>query len=110
MAQSQISVVLSDDLRRRVETAALVGEQSVAQEVRLRLQRSFEREDSDAARPDIRELLGEVAMAVNLVEQVAKRQWHEDDETRSLLRHALDTIFARHGIVPRDDQGGMTTS
>jgi hypothetical protein len=75
-----------------------------SQEVRLRLERSFNQEDADAARPDIRGLLDEVGAAVNLVEQVAKRHWHEDVETRSLLRHALDTILARYSIVKAENE------
>jgi hypothetical protein len=101
MSQKQIAVALPDGLRLRVEEAALAGEQSIAAEIRLRLERTFKQEDDARARPDIAGFLSKVASAVELVEQITERPW-TDRPAAKLLRHTINTALA-HYTGPEDE-------
>jgi hypothetical protein len=101
MVQKQIAIALPDDLRLRIEEAALAGEQSIAAEIRLRLEKSFKAEDDARARPDIADLLGKVATSVELVEQITERPW-TDRSAAKLLRHTINTALARY-TGPEDE-------
>lgn len=59
----QIGVLLSDDTRKRLETAAAAGGHSIAEEIRQRLERTFEEESLD---PKMRKLMNAIKEMVEL--------------------------------------------
>jgi hypothetical protein len=92
VAQRQIGVSLSDEVRDRLESAAKDSGRSIAEEIRQRLERTFE-DDLDA--PETRKLLLEIQWLVDLIAVHTGYDWFSHPAAASVMRQAIDLRLAR---------------
>jgi hypothetical protein len=100
---NQIAVAVPDDLRERLIAESTVRGISVAEEVRQRLDRSFEEDDFYASRPDLRELVAMVITMARMVERATGEKWNEHDATGYLLQLAITRHLEIHGAEEVDE-------
>jgi hypothetical protein len=86
----QLKIALSDELRERIEAAASRYGNSLAQEIRRRVEMSLD--DDDAGRDDFitRALLADVLTLIRYVEDYTGVAWYEDPRAQKTLQLALD--------------------
>jgi len=94
----QLKVGLPDYLREELEQAAAASGKSLADEVRVRLEASFESEGSD---PETRALVGAVDFLAGLVNIQTGHKWHQHPAANRVLRYAIMARLAR--LKPNGD-------
>jgi hypothetical protein len=90
--QRQIAVALPPDYRERLEQAACAAQHSIAEEIRLRLERTFNSERLD---PPTRDLLPAIPRLAELVRAQTGLDWHVHLEAWLVFRHAIDARLDR---------------
>jgi hypothetical protein len=88
----QLKITMPDDLRVKLDQASAKSSLSVAEEVRSRVERTFQ---EDAADPPTRELMDTVQKLAELVKLQTGRPWHEDDRGANLLCEAITHRWRR---------------
>jgi hypothetical protein len=91
--QRQIGVALPDEMRDLLENAAKGAGHSIAEEIRKRLERTFEEESIDE---DTRNLLNAIKLLAYLILFQTGRSWHEHPAAASVMRHAIDARLLRY--------------
>jgi hypothetical protein len=84
-------VSLPDEVRDRLESAAKNSGHSIAEEIRQRLERTFE-EDSDTA--ETRQLLLEIQWLADLVAIHTGHEWFSHPASASVMKQAIDLRLA----------------
>lgn len=82
----QLKIRLQDQLHEWIERAADASEKSLNEEVRMRLEASFEREGVD---PETRALLETVENLANFVKIQTGHKWHQHPAANRVLRRAI---------------------
>ena len=106
--QKQLGGSLSPDLRARLEAASAAAGLSIAEEIRRRLERTFEQDNFAQAWPASERLLGTLTALTILTNLTTGKRWDEDPATAYLLQLALMAQLDRRGakqsaeIVPSD--------
>jgi hypothetical protein len=90
--QKQMGVALPDDIRAQVEAAAERAGHSIAEEIRQRLERTFQ---EDAIPAQTRVLMLEIKLLAGLIEIETGREWTSHPATTSVMKHAIDARLAR---------------
>lgn len=85
--QRQFPVALPDEVRERLEAAAKASERSLAEEIRRRLNKSFEADTHDEQTRDLAYAV--IWMAEELGRQTG-RPWHSTRKSRSALAVAIE--------------------
>jgi hypothetical protein len=104
----QMGVAFSPDVRTRLEAASAAGGHSLAEEIRRRVQRTFEQDDFAAAWPATDRLLNTTGTMTLLAGLTTGRRWNDDPATAYLLKLAIAAHLDRRGakecteIVPSD--------
>jgi hypothetical protein len=88
----QLKIRLPDHLHEWVERAAAASERSLNEEVRMRLEASFEREGTD---PETQALVAAVENLATLVKIQTAHKWHEHPAATRVLRHAITARLDR---------------
>jgi plasmid stability protein len=88
----QLKVGLPDYLREELERAAATSGKSLADEVRVRLEASFESEGSD---PETRALAAAVDNLAKLVRLQTGHKWHKHAAANRIMRYAITGRLAR---------------
>ena len=88
----QLKVGLPDYLREELERAAAASGKSLADELRVRLEASFESEGSD---PETRTLVTAVDNLAELVAIQTGHKWHKHPAANRVLRYAIAARLAR---------------
>jgi plasmid stability protein len=88
----QLKVGLPDYLREELERAAAASGRSLADEVRVRLEASFESEGSD---PETRALAAAVDNLASLVAIQTGHKWHKHAAANRVMRYAITARLAR---------------
>jgi hypothetical protein len=88
----QLKVGLPDYLREELEQAAAASGRSLADEVRVRLEASFESEGSDA---ETRALTAAVGNLATLVRLQTGHKWHKHPAANRVMRYAITARLAR---------------
>jgi hypothetical protein len=91
----QIAIAIPDDLRARIEAAATTQDHSIAEEIRRRLERTFEADDDP--RPDIRLLSSQITLMTIMAERLTGRRWDEHPAVTQALKIAIGLLLQRHG-------------
>src|SRR5438128_1680405 len=91
-SKRQMGVGLPDDLRAQLEAASAAGGHSVAEEIRRRLERTFEDEGID---PETRKLMAAIGSLTTLVRLQTGHAWHSHAAANRVLRHAITARLAR---------------
>jgi hypothetical protein len=87
----QMGVALSDELRRKLEAASEAADRSIAEEIRIRLERSFELDTLDKAS---RTLADVVALIPAEVEKETGAAWHKHLGAWETFHEAIRSLFA----------------
>jgi hypothetical protein len=95
----QLGVALPPDLRARLEDASAAGGHSLADEIRQRVQRTFEQDDFHARHPDLVELLSKIEQLTILAERTTERRWNKDPATTYVLKLAVAALLDRYGAT-----------
>jgi hypothetical protein len=82
----QLKITMPDELRAQLDQASAKSSLSVAEEIRSRVERTFQEEAAD---PPTRELMDAVQKIAELVKLQTGRPWHEDDRAATLFHHAI---------------------
>ncbi len=93
----QLKIVLGDNLRQQLDKASAVSGNSLAEEIRRRVEGSFAKEDVIPWRFDIIELGQTFQLLAMLSELTTGKKWHDDSTTAFLLKLAIDAHLDRHG-------------
>lgn len=80
----QLKISLEDGVRESLEAAAKAGGHSLGEEIRQRLDRTFQEAD-----PQTRELLDAIDSLTTLVRLQTGRDWHEHAGANRVLRRAI---------------------
>jgi hypothetical protein len=88
----QLKVSLPDGLRAQLDTAAASAGQSVAEEIRQRLEQSFEQDEIDQ---HTRQFMAAIANLVVLVRLQTGHDWHSHPAANRVLRNAITARLAR---------------
>jgi hypothetical protein len=97
-AQRQIGVSLPDDVRDRLEEEARKASHSIAEEIRRRIERTFEQDLFD--RPELQELSAKICLMAVLASMATGKSWHQDPATAYLLKLAIDALMVnRHDAI-----------
>jgi hypothetical protein len=92
----QLKIALPDDLRAKLDEAAGNSGRSLAEEIRSRVERTFQQEGgSPPARPDIAELRKRILALVAMVEFATKKKWNEHPATAYLLELTIGKFLQR---------------
>jgi hypothetical protein len=94
-----MGVALSDNLKAQLEQAAKAADHSIAEEIRRRLERSFE-EDEEPMEPHLRELLSMIVWLKVLVGEDAEHEWFDDPAALSVFERAIGYYFGRLKASP----------
>jgi hypothetical protein len=92
----QLKITMPDDLRAKLDQASADSSLSVAEEIRSRVERTFQ---EDSADPPTRELMDSVQELAELVKLQTGRSWHEDVRAANILFEAIVHRFVR--LYPR---------
>jgi hypothetical protein len=95
----QFKVALPDDLRSRLEKAAERSGRSIADEIRKRVEKSF---DTDAAEGPTEALAAAVPELATLVRSDTGSDWHTDPASHCIFGNALAARLQR--LRPDGDQ------
>ncbi len=90
--QKQMGVSLPDDLRKMLEDACAGTDRSIAEEIRVRLLRTFQ---GEAISKPLRNFMTEVAMLAFMTEWQTHQDWRTHPAANAVLRHALNAMLAR---------------
>src|SRR5262245_14258787 len=85
-SKRQMGVGLPDELRAQLEAAASAADQSLAEEIRQRVERSFA---EDARDPVLRDLLDDVEQLVELVKFDVGEDWQSSAGAHAVFRSAV---------------------
>src|SRR5271170_5294584 len=87
----QFKVSLPDELREILDAASESSGQSLAEEIRNRLERTF----ADEAKSDAqtRELASNILELAALIRRHSKVDWHQHTEVFAALKMAIDTYL-----------------
>jgi hypothetical protein len=88
----QIPIAFSGMQRERLEVAAKQNGHSLAEEVRRRLERTFDQDDLDAP---TRKLIAAIESLTTLVRLQTNYDWHAHAGAHRVLRHAINARLAR---------------
>src|SRR5262249_15593412 len=115
--QKQMGVALPDDLRAKLDAAAVESGISLAEEIRRRLERSFTQDANEKAQdPKTRELADDVMRLAEAITYQAKHEgdrswvWHSNAATHAALAEALRTwmdIISGRSDTPSDLPVGL---
>ena len=94
----QTGVVLTSDLRTQLAAAAQAADHSVSQEIRNRLQRTFDEDKFDA--PTLK-LAAAIRDLSTLVSIQTRHNWHSHPAAARVLRYAITARLAR--LKPEGD-------
>jgi hypothetical protein len=95
--QKQLGVLLPPELRARLETAATEAGHSIAEEIRQRVERTFEKDDFDYRRPDIGLLSNRIVIMMMMAERLTGRRWNEHPAVTQALKLAIGSVLQHHG-------------
>jgi hypothetical protein len=96
--QRQLAVALPDDVRNRLEAAAVKSDRSIAEEIRRRLDESFA---ADAHDDKTRDLIYAAAWMAEEVSRQAEAPWHSSRKGCEALAVAIQMLI--EGLGPRKD-------
>jgi hypothetical protein len=90
--KKQMGVALGDALRAELEKSAAERGHSIAEEIRRRLDESY---DYDAQDAPTRSLMDAIGRFAELVRLQTGRSWHEHPAANRVMRHAITSRLAR---------------
>jgi hypothetical protein len=102
--KQQLKIALPAPLRAKLETAAVQSGYSLAEEIRSRVERTF---DDDAVDKPTRDLLAAVLKMSDLSEMQTGHRWHSHIATIQILRRAISARLAR--LQPENDAKAVAT-
>jgi|SRR5271165_256567 len=88
----QLGVALDDELRERLAAAAEAKGHSIAEEVRQRVQQTFDAEAFDRPTRDLMRAIGGFAVLVRLQ---TNHTWHSHPAANRVMRYAITARHAR---------------
>src|SRR6516162_5598102 len=91
--QKQMGVALPDELRKQLEDASASNGLSIAEEIRRRLERTFEED----AKPEDRALMEDVLNLAYWVRMQTGHHWHEHPRANEIMRYAVEAAIKRSG-------------
>jgi hypothetical protein len=90
--QKQMGVSLPDDLRKMLEDACARADRSLAEEIRVRLYRTFDLEEID---PSVRSFMAETGLLAMFTGRQTGQDWRTHPAANAVLRHALNAWLTR---------------
>ena len=96
-----ITLRVTGELRRRLESAASETGRSMSQEAELRIERSFQREDDQHANfggPDRYRLAQWIAFSIQIAEDITDKRFRRDRKTTNIAVAAINEMLQK--LVP----------
>ncbi len=91
--QKQMGVTIPESARTQLEASSAAAGHSIAEEIRRRLERTFE---EDARDPVLRDFVSDLVELAQLVKLDTGMAWHKDAASHAAFHSALLALLAQH--------------